>query len=152
MHTVERTWSRVDGPAWSPDGRQLAFVEKPDSTDPPPTQAGTPQWRALYQTRHLWIVNADGSGAHEITAAGDGIASPSWSSDGKHLLYIQHDALWSLDVATNMLTRLVAPVEPVPQFASYGQTNVAPPDAPYEAGSANSFPTWESLITWSPRA
>ena len=46
-------------------------------------------------------------------------------------------------------TGAVAPIAPVPVFEFTYRSNPAPPDAPYEAGSANGYPTWESLVSWS---
>jgi hypothetical protein len=77
------------------------------------------------------------------------VASPYWTGDSGHLLYVQRNALWSINTTTNDTTRIVAPIEPVSSTASYGQANPAPPDAPYEPGPTNNFPTWESLVSWT---
>jgi Tol biopolymer transport system component len=61
-------------PAWSGDGRQLAF----NSNQPDPMSS---RWR-------LWIRPSDGSG-QEVSLADpiQVIASPDWSLDGKHIVY-----------------------------------------------------------------
>jgi TolB protein len=65
-------------PAWSPDGKQLVFLEKSDN-------GGNCNCRALY------IVNADGSGLRRLTppsiAPGDKI---DWSPDGGTILFRTH--------------------------------------------------------------
>ena len=65
-------------PSWSPDGKQLVFLEKSDN-------GGNCVCRALY------IVNADGSGLHRLTppsiAPGDRI---DWSPDGSTILFRTH--------------------------------------------------------------
>ena len=65
-------------PSWSPDGKQLVFLEKSDN-------GGNCVCRALY------IVNADGSGLHRLTppsvAPGDKI---DWSPDGSAILFRTH--------------------------------------------------------------
>jgi hypothetical protein len=57
------------GPRWSPDGRQLAYVDG----------------------GNLWIMNADGSHKHEVTSGAPGQADgrPSWSPNGRYLAFIQ---------------------------------------------------------------
>lgn len=57
----------VDVPAWSPDGRRIAY-------------AGV--------RGQIWVMNADGSGKHALTATGRGVDwAPSWSPDGRRLAY-----------------------------------------------------------------
>jgi TolB protein len=65
-------------PSWSPDGKQLVFLEKSDN-------GGNCICRALY------IVNADGRGLHRLTplsiSPGDKI---DWSPDGSTILFRTH--------------------------------------------------------------
>jgi Tol biopolymer transport system component len=70
-----RTLTKIAGnplelaPAWSPDGKRLAFASGGD----------------------LYVMNADGSGQHKIIELPPGFvvpAEPSWSPDGSKLLYI----------------------------------------------------------------
>lgn len=56
-------------PAWSPDGRTIAFVAR-DGND-----------------TDLWVMNADGSGQTKLTKDGV-VASPEWSPDGKQIAYL----------------------------------------------------------------
>ncbi len=57
------------GPAWSPDGRQLAFVR---------ARTGS----ADYNLFDLWIMDADGGHARRLTEQVGRATSPSWSPDG----------------------------------------------------------------------
>jgi TolB protein len=64
-------------PAWSPDGGQLAFV------------------RLIGGREQVWLIAADGSGAHPAVAAGPAFAAsraPSWSPDGLRLVFAFGDS------------------------------------------------------------
>ena len=56
-------------PAWSPDGRRIAFS------------------RAVDGRAHLFVMNADGTGAKQITDGPDDDVHPSWSPDGSALVF-----------------------------------------------------------------
>ena len=60
-------------PAWSPDGRRIAFVKD----DP----------RTSIHTGGLWVVDVDGTNLRQLTAAGRAADKPSWSPDGSRILY-----------------------------------------------------------------
>jgi TolB protein len=71
-------------PAWSPDGSRVAYVVR-------------------NKGKHdLWVMNADGTGAHPLTNSGSSRA-PCWAPDGQHLAFISgetgHFDLWLLSVA-----------------------------------------------------
>jgi len=61
--------------AWSPDGRQLAFVRSGEKKD----------------TYGLWVVRADGSRLRPLTR-GVRDASPAWSPDGKWIAFLSRPA------------------------------------------------------------
>jgi Tol biopolymer transport system component len=58
-----REYDRASSPAWSPDGRHVAYVRF---------------------DREIWLVNIDGSNRHRIVAYG---TNPDWSPDGTKLAY-----------------------------------------------------------------
>lgn len=72
------TWgdSWVAGPAWSPDGTRIAYV---DATHPE---------RDLDLASHLFVVPAEGGVPRRVTS-GPGVAlCPAWTSDGSRLVHI----------------------------------------------------------------
>ena len=69
---------RATEPAVSPDGTKIAYVR----SSPPPV------------FNRVWVMNADGTGKHEVAAAGpDGTTftdgEPSWSADGTQITFVQ---------------------------------------------------------------
>ena len=67
-HRVWHGAGNVDSPVWSPDGRQLAFVDQATRSD-------------------IEVVNVDGSGAHVLTSGPGNSLSPRWSPDGKSIAF-----------------------------------------------------------------
>jgi Tol biopolymer transport system component len=94
-------------PAWSPDGTRLAF-QSDEHADVTPTA-----WLATNGST-IWVVDADGRNAREMTRLGSpigGHASPTWSSDGRFLAFTVFEAgpdsgLWLLNLESNAVTPL----------------------------------------------
>jgi dipeptidyl aminopeptidase/acylaminoacyl peptidase len=63
----------VSEPAWSPDGRRLAYI----------------------RDEELWVVEADGSRSTRVVAKPGGARQPHWSPDGKRLAFISRRRGWS---------------------------------------------------------
>ncbi len=72
-------------PAWSPDGKKLAFVSK-RPTDDQPDPDRTPN-------SDVWVVDAEeGAEARRLTTWGGSDSSPVWSPDGRRIAYLQGPA------------------------------------------------------------
>ena len=56
-------------PKWSPDGRKILF------------------WSDRSGSKELWTMNADGSGAAQLTGGGGGYHEADWSPDGTRIVF-----------------------------------------------------------------
>ena len=81
----------TDGPAWSPDGRRIAFIQDGLLVSMPVTPTGEPNGPVLRHSSEL--ANA-----------------PGWSGDGRTLMYQATDGLRLLNAATGAATRVDVPL------------------------------------------
>jgi len=74
--------ANAHSPAWSPDGRWLAFVSdrEGESTGKNAREhgKGKPQ---------VWLIPGDGGEAHQLTFMPHGVSNPTWSPDSQHLVF-----------------------------------------------------------------
>ena len=72
MRQLFTQWVAMN-PSWSPEGRRIAFIGRPDNSS----------------GNRVYVTNADGSGAKPITTVTDLMTDEDvdWSPDGKHLLF-----------------------------------------------------------------
>jgi len=86
------------GPRWSPDGRQLAYLNR----------------------GNLWIMNANGSHKHQITSGAPRFTDgrPSWSPSGRYLAFVktarhhQHGFLTRYDTVTGHFRAFTTTISP----------------------------------------
>jgi WD40-like Beta Propeller Repeat len=79
-------------PAWSANGRFLAYVQAPDRTSGPWSQAVVGSWYAEHQLR---VLDTRAGVTRKLGFAG-GATVPIWSPDGRSLLFVDKDAIWLL--------------------------------------------------------
>jgi WD40 repeat protein len=82
-------------PTWTPCGprpaRRVLFAHAA-AAGPPSQTFGQPSIAAWYATRRLWVYPLGGN-LRLVSRAGTAIADPTWSADGKLLLYVRDDGL-----------------------------------------------------------
>ena len=80
-------------PAWSPSGDALAFTEAPSTEliD----QLGQPGVAAWYAEHKLYVYRPATHSLQGIANA-SGATAPTWSWNGKSILYVSNDGLWLL--------------------------------------------------------
>jgi uncharacterized protein (DUF885 family)/WD40 repeat protein len=74
---LSRTTLRETRPAWSPDGTRIAYVR-----------------RLGHSNHEIFVMNADGSGATQLTGSPLSVESePTWSPDGSRIAFISNQSL-----------------------------------------------------------
>jgi len=80
-------------PAWSPDGKQLAFVREPDDERP-----------------EIAVVDVDDGTVETLVTFGDAVFFPAWSPDGTTIAFVGrvdgNDDIYLLELASGRITRL----------------------------------------------
>jgi TolB protein len=79
-------------PAWSPDGKQIAFISGRDGTD------------------NIYLMSPDGTGVRQLTKEKTGCSWPRWSPDGKKIVFVNAkdglDNIYVVDVSTGKVEQL----------------------------------------------
>jgi Tol biopolymer transport system component len=86
---------RDRNPAWSPDGKRLAFFSN---------RAGN---------YNLWSIRPDGSGLEQISSSTTQLVIPKWSPDGTKIAATDQVRTWIVDVAGPARGRPPRPLPPV---------------------------------------
>ncbi|MDQ6854026.1 MAG: hypothetical protein M3046_10125 [Actinomycetota bacterium] len=120
-HSVTGGDQPVADPAWSRAGA-MAYV-----------------WT---DRRELWVANRDGGEARRIAAAGDGVHSPRWLPDGRHLVFVRQGLVWLLDPSSG------DPASPV--AGPLGAGSAAPAAPAQEPTDHARDSRWEVLYSVAP--
>jgi dipeptidyl aminopeptidase/acylaminoacyl peptidase len=79
IRRLSATESNEYHPAWSPDGRSIAFQA---------TKRGLTDRETTMEDTHVWVMNADGSGRKDVGAGIDNRQGvPQWMPDGSAVLF-----------------------------------------------------------------
>jgi dipeptidyl aminopeptidase/acylaminoacyl peptidase len=70
----------VSDPQLSPDGKQVAFVQR------------KADWKANKRIAHIWRIAVDGSNPTQMTSDPKGEQEPRWSPDGKQIAFLRETA------------------------------------------------------------
>ena len=106
---LTRTVALKVAPAWSPDGRRIAFVGRRDGNleiyvmsadgsgqrrltrnagrDSDPVWSPDGRRIAFESNWQVWVMNADGSGQRRLTRNGARNFAPAWSPDGQRIAF-----------------------------------------------------------------
>jgi Tol biopolymer transport system component len=96
-------------PAWSPDGRTIAFVRQRVGGDDGATPIGGPA---------IFLIGEDGQGLRRLT---DG-RSPSWSPDSRSLVYAFGDGIYRIGADGRGRTRIIGGLKvPVVRWSRDGR-------------------------------
>jgi Tol biopolymer transport system component len=116
----------VQTPAWSPDGRKLAFVSERDGNAEiyvvnadggeqenltrQPANDSHPRWspdgrKLAFVSRRdgnseIYVMNADGSGLRKLTRTPSDELDPAWSPDGRAIAFVREKCVPSRTCAT----------------------------------------------------
>ncbi|MEO6512140.1 MAG: hypothetical protein ABIO16_14175 [Nocardioides sp.] len=73
----------LDAPRFSPDGSQLAYTFFQGGKETPAP------WSWKTEVSSLWVVDLDGSHAHQVVAPGQTVGDADWSPDSRYLIFEQ---------------------------------------------------------------
>ena len=99
-------------PAWSPDGKWIAYTA---------TKRDVTTIDSVAEDTHVWVTSASGSNSRELTGAQDRRArDPRWTYDGNSVLYLAGDrgstTIYRVDISTRHIEAFMLPVDAAEHF------------------------------------
>ena len=123
-------------PSWSPDGGQIAYVSQPDRGDA--TGETEEEFAQLVAGRHVWMMNSDGSGKHQLTDDPQyRDERPLWSKDGSVILFTR--IITRASVSLRLIPATGGDSQPVGAIGGDGLIGLIG----YSGGTG-----WNSLFDW----
>jgi hypothetical protein len=118
-------------PAWSPNGHLLAYVKSPlaDTGGQPPLS-----W---FGAHRLYVFNTATHRSTELVGV-DGSSVPTWSRNGKDILYVSNDALWLTPATGGRAVEVASPLFPPAEWEDIVSSGL----------SFYGQVTWASQFTW----
>jgi hypothetical protein len=114
-------------PVWSPQGTTLALVEAKAETVEDFLPSTVLNW---YSTHHLFLLTAGSSRPVQVPGT-QGAAAPTWSADGRSILYVADNCLWFLPRTGSRPVKVAGPVLVPSDWSIFGEVN------------------WQSDFAWS---
>ena len=106
-------------PAISPDGTKIAFIAAKEMED----SVFYEDQDAWFESRTLWVCDADGSNPRRLENAGTNVYQPMWSKDGSHILYAKDEYIWLIDANDTKPEQVLRPsLSKEEYFGFYGYT------------------------------
>jgi len=112
-------------PAWSPDGRRLAYVRNLPS-------------QRYYFVSAIYVMNADGSGKERLTRTGVLGNQPAWSPDGRKLAFSG-----AREIGQEIAKEGIYVINPAPDSVATRVTAIGCNVPEYGPGQSCENPTWQ---------
>jgi WD40-like Beta Propeller Repeat len=102
-------------PAWSADGKTLAYVKAPNVRAGPWSQQRIAAW---FGAHRVFLDNPQAGHARSLRAA-DGATAINWAPNGRSLLYVRDDAVWLLPNLAGKPVWIATPLYPPNKWPQY---------------------------------
>jgi Tol biopolymer transport system component len=78
-------------PAWSPDGRRIAFSSRRSGTF------------------DIYVMNADGTGTRRLTSSKDNESHPTWAANGRKIAFVRKEDIYTMNADGSAVRRISDP-------------------------------------------